>query len=157
MEKRVRREQRVLRIFRNHGPAMRARNIGLSTDGDGTVTISCPTSAKANWAASALKLPPLCYFYVGSKSAKEARVEDGDLEFHFYANDVRQVRLSDCFVQRQRKRPGEIRRAWLYLDKMQLAETMYFQADTSPKELRTDLWEKAKKKMEGDLRYELVD
>lgn len=157
MERVIRREQRVVRIFKKHGPALQARSIALSSDGDGTVTLSCPSSEKANWAATLLGLPQPEYFYIGHKASKEAVIEDGDIEFHFYANDVRQIHFDVCRVKRQRRQAGMARRAWLYFNDWEIAEMQYLPDYTKHEEMKKKLWAIAKKKLECDLRYELVD
>lgn len=157
MQRTIRREQRVLRIFMKYGPVLHAGSVTLSSDGDGTLTLSCPSSEKANWAAFLLRLPPPAYSYVGRSAAKEAMLKDGDIKFHFYANDVREIHFKDCYVKRQRRSTGHARRAKLFFNDWELADVMYPPAYTKAEELKKMLWAVAKQKLECDLRYRMVD
>lgn len=155
MEREIRRDQRILRILKTYAHVFRSRGIATSVD-DEEVSFSCATSEKAIWAASKLGFS-LKFVYIGAQPAKRAVVKDGDIEFHFIANDTRVVRITDCHVKRQRRQAGMARDARLFFHEKEIAKMMYLPGDDTPAELKQRLWEIAKKGMVADLRYELVD
>lgn len=131
------------------------RKIGLSVH-NGTLEINCPDAARCEWAASKLGVPlKLCY--INSRKHQECTVHDGSVTFHFTAAGLREVRIQDCYVKRQRKSPGQARHAYLYFHDKQMAKTMYLPGEETPTSLKAQLWAMAKKAVTEDEGYRLLD
>jgi hypothetical protein len=126
---------------------------------DDDVAFHCMTDADALKVAAAIPAP-LELAYHGASTILTGRIVLGTIEFNFFVQTIRKIRLEQCEVKRK-KRPSSIGwfEATLLFNGLEIAKMNYLARQFTPKTLKQRLWEIAireKKEKERLEKFDLV-